>query len=256
MPIREAACPVVPLLALLLLATASAHAVTCNQFKRQSLTFTACRVDLKQEELRLYWQDDDHRPFQGFAALQSFLARQGRTLEFAMNAGMFRPDYSPAGLYVESGQVLRKLNRASGPGNFHQQPNGVFLVDADGARVMSTQEYADANPHPRFATQSGPLLVHAGQIPSTPLFRAGADSRYVRNGVCAPTPASVVFVISESAVTFPEFASFFRDGLGCRDALYLDGSVSSLYSRALNRSDSFRLIGPMLAVASGGPATR
>jgi prepilin-type processing-associated H-X9-DG protein len=34
--------------------------------------------------------------------------------------------------------------------------------------------------------------------------------------------------------------------LGCRNALYLDGSVSSLWDPAGNRMDSFAAIGPML----------
>src|SRR5262249_25904921 len=96
----------------------------------------------------------------------------------------------------------------------------------------------------------GPLLVHEGEISSNAAFRASSRSRHIRNGVCAPTPAEAVFVISESAVTFREFAGLFRDELGCREALYLDGSISSLYSRSLNRSDERSRLGPIFAVVT------
>jgi len=49
-------------------------------------------------------------------------------------------------------------------------------------------------------------------------------------------------------VTFHEFAQFFRDTLGCRDALYLDGSVSSLYAPQLGRADRRAKLGPMFGV--------
>jgi uncharacterized protein YigE (DUF2233 family) len=60
----------------------------------------------------------------------------------------------------------------------------------------------------------------------------------------------VAFVISESPVTFYEFASFFRDSLHCRDALYLDGTISSLYAPSLKREDRGSDMGPMLGVAT------
>jgi uncharacterized protein YigE (DUF2233 family) len=57
-----------------------------------------------------------------------------------------------------------------------------------------------------------------------------------------------VFVISEARVNFFEFARFFRDELGCGEALYLDGSISSLYAPALRRADDHASLGPMFAV--------
>ena len=37
------------------------------------------------------------------------------------------------------------------------------------------------------------------------------------------------FAVSASPVNFHTFASLFRDKLGCRDALYLDGTLSQIY---------------------------
>jgi uncharacterized protein YigE (DUF2233 family) len=47
-------------------------------------------------------------------------------------------------------------------------------------------------------------------------------------------------------VTFGAFARLFRDELGCENALFLDGSVSSLYAPSLNRSDGWLPMGPMI----------
>ncbi|MEQ1852330.1 MAG: hypothetical protein ABMA01_12140 [Chthoniobacteraceae bacterium] len=40
----------------------------------------------------------------------------------------------------------------------------------------------------------------------------------------------------------------FRDVLRCPDALFLDGTISSLHSTKLNRSDFRMDLGPMLGV--------
>ncbi|HET9475699.1 MAG TPA: phosphodiester glycosidase family protein [Steroidobacteraceae bacterium] len=163
-----------------------------------------------------------------------------------MNAGMFHADFRPVGLLVVDGRTLGPINRSSGHGNFFLQPNGVFMVDADGARVLATHVYRNAEPG--LATQSGPMLLDRGLIPDIIAFRPTSTSRFIRNGVCAQSPQLVVFVISEGPVNFFEFARFFRDSLGCRDALYLDGSVSSLYAPQLGRADRHSRLGPMFAV--------
>ncbi|HEX6397315.1 MAG TPA: hypothetical protein VFZ95_07825 [Steroidobacteraceae bacterium] len=58
----------------------------------------------------------------------------------------------------------------------------------------------------------------------------------------------MAFVISEDAVTFREFADYFVRELRCGEALYLDGSISSLYAPAMNRADRRASLGPILAV--------
>jgi uncharacterized protein YigE (DUF2233 family) len=93
------------------------------------------------------------------------------------------------------------------------------------------------------------MLVHRGLVPESFPFRKDSGSRVIRNGVCAPTPQTVVFVISEGKVNFAEFARVFRDDLGCSEALYLDGAISSLYAPALDRDDDRAALGPIFAVA-------
>jgi uncharacterized protein YigE (DUF2233 family) len=162
-----------------------------------------------------------------------------------MNAGMFDEAGKPIGLAVADGRELKAINRReNGGGNFHMQPNGVFLVRRDGsAEVVTTQAFGFSSDIVA-ATQSGPMLVIEGAL--NPRFSADGTSRYVRNGVGVDGDGVPVFVISDAPVSFGKFARLFRDALGCRNALYLDGSVSSLWDPANNRMDSFAGLGPMV----------
>jgi uncharacterized protein YigE (DUF2233 family) len=58
----------------------------------------------------------------------------------------------------------------------------------------------------------------------------------------------VVFVNSEAPINFHEFASYFRDKLGCSEALFLDGTINSLHSTELKRSDMRMDLGPLIGV--------
>jgi uncharacterized protein YigE (DUF2233 family) len=145
---------------------------------------------------------------------------------------------------VEDGQPRHPVNTASGAGNFYLQPNGIFWTDADGRpHVETTAEYLANRRMPQNATQSGPMLVLHGQVnPGLPQSRA-----LIRNGVGIGRDGRARFVISDDGVSFAELADFFRRGLDCTDALYLDGTVSSLWAPALKRQDGGR-IGPILVV--------
>jgi uncharacterized protein YigE (DUF2233 family) len=230
---------------LLSLFAQGAFAVECLTTSGKPV-FTTCRADLRNETVRLYYADATGMPYESFDRLRVSLARAQKTLLVAMNAGMFHPDMKPVGLLVIEGREIAPVNRAESWGNFYLRPNGIFLVDAEGARVVSTDEYRNLSPE--FATQSGPMLVHRGLIPDIPAFRANSASRRLRNGVCAPKPNETVFVISESAVTFREMALFVRDTLGCSEALYLDGTISSLFVKQLGRADARAKLGPIIAV--------
>jgi uncharacterized protein YigE (DUF2233 family) len=232
----------------LLLAVSCAQAVECAKDVSNGAPVTVCRVNLGREKLQLFWHDVTGQPYQRFDVLRDALAKQGKTLEFAINGGMYQPDFSPVGLFVSDGRELVPLNRHRGFGNFSQQPNGVFLVDNRGARVLTTDEYWDQMPQPLLATQSGPMLVHEGSITTSPVMRANSQSRRIRNGVCAPKPDEAVFVITGTTVTFHEFAEFFLERLHCREALYLDGSISSVYAPQLGRTDHWFDMGPIVGV--------
>ncbi|MGC1819999.1 MAG: phosphodiester glycosidase family protein, partial [Pseudolabrys sp.] len=73
--------------------------------------------------------------------------------------------------------------------------------------------------------------------------------RKYRAGVGSRDPNSVVFAVSESEVSFNEFAQLFRDKLQCKNALFLDGgSATSFYSPSLGRNSNFLPLGPIIGV--------
>jgi uncharacterized protein YigE (DUF2233 family) len=221
----------------------TAAAGPCRTLMFEGDRFTLCNDPSAALELHVAGRDG--RPYRSFAALEQVLGTRAQRVRFAMNAGMFDEAGQPIGLSIAGGRELRAINRrADGGGNFHMQPNGVFLVRRNGrAKVVTTADYAPS-PDIVAATQSGPMLVIDGAV--NPRFDADGRSRYVRNGVGVDDEGAAVFAISDTPVSFGKFARLFRDALDCRNALYLDGSVSSLWDPANNRMDSFAGIGPML----------
>ena len=146
---------------------------------------------------------------------------------------------------VENGRQRHRINLANGPGNFHLKPNGVFAVAGDGTvQVVRSQDWQPGGA--RWATQSGPMLVIDGRL--HPRFDSNGTSLHRRNGVGVADPNTAWFAISEEEVSFGRFARLFRDRLGCPDALYLDGSVSSLWDPGAGREDGFAALGPLIVV--------
>jgi uncharacterized protein YigE (DUF2233 family) len=122
----------------------------------------------------------------------------------------------------------------------------VFWVDGVRAGVTETSRFLKQGLHPDFATQSGPMLVIGGRI--NPHIHDRGTSEKVRNGVCVSRGHIVHFAISNRPVTFHEFAHLFRERMKCADALFLDGSISSLYAPSLLRNDRFMPMGPIIGV--------
>ena len=191
-----------------------------------------CQLNLAHDNVRMFWRGADGSVFGNFNRLgESLLARNERLI-CATNAGIYGTDLRPIGLYIEAGKVLHKLNtRKEAYGNFYLQPNGVFLLSDHEVAILSTDEIAvelqTRPPSIRYATQSGPILIRSGQI--NPLFTPGSDNRVVRNAVCVISAGDFALAKSRSPINFYDFARQLRDQLGCRDALYLDGSISQLY---------------------------
>jgi len=72
-----------------------------------------------------------------------------------------------------------------------------------------------------------------------PAFIVNSTDRKFRNGVGITSRTQVHFVLTKALVNFHDFALFFRESLGCRNALFLDGGVASgLYAPELGRNDA------------------
>jgi uncharacterized protein YigE (DUF2233 family) len=209
--------------------------------------FDICIVDTKTCNMELFLRDENGAPLLSFDRLADLLASRQADMAFAMNAGMYQPDYQAQGLFISKGKKLQELDLSEGEGNFYLKPNGVFVVTRDkNARVQLSEDYAEPVQNVWLATQSGPMLVINGRI--HPAFREGSSNLNIRNGVGVLSSGQVVFAISRQEVNFFDFASLFKDRLGCGNALYLDGVISKMYAPTLGRNDLGGQLGPMIAV--------
>ncbi len=219
----------------------------CKPFSFEGNAYTLCEAPLKRYSVRLFWQRPDGAPYSYLNALPKTDAKGGR-LAFALNGGMFHPDYKPVGLYIEDGRELVRANTRPGPGNFHLKPNGIFYAGDGEAGVLETSAFLKKKPNVLFATQSGPMLVIDGKL--HPRIAKASVSAKARDGVCVRGEGVVLFAISEGEVPFDTFERLFRDGLKCRNALFLDGGTApALYVPSASRGGNLLLgLGPMIAV--------
>lgn len=184
------------------------------------------QVDLRKQDFKLYWKDDKGQIFGSIGNLENWLKNRGEKLVFAMNAGMFKPDHSPQGLFIQDYTLLANLDTALGSGNFYLKPNGVFYTTTDHhAAVCKTEDFTN-RPEIKYATQSGPMLVIDTEINAA--FKKGSSNVNIRNGVGILPNGQAVFAMSKQEINFYDFAAYFKE-LGCRNALYLDGAISRTY---------------------------
>jgi uncharacterized protein YigE (DUF2233 family) len=218
--------------------------VDARVIEHQGNRYEVVTLPLSDWDVRVDWDPDA-----GGVMLADVLAADP-SIAVATNAGIFTPEFAPGGLLVSDGVTLRDLNLADGGGNFHLKPNAVFQIGDDGtaAVVDSTQYSADGV---RFATQSGPALLLGGQV--HPDFREGSTNLAFRSGVgVSPDGSTVYLVLSWTLTNLHDFATLFRDQLGCDDALYLDGQISRLWVVGDGEPDVFA--GPFAGMITARPA--
>jgi uncharacterized protein YigE (DUF2233 family) len=210
-------------------------------------TFDIYEVDIRTQKITMFWKDNHGEKLKSLSNLKKYVEGRGAQLLFATNAGMYMPDNSPQGLYIENAEKLHSIDLGTNQtGNFYMQPNGVFLVTKGTAKIFTSTAFTVYKGIPLYATQSGPLLVINGSVNSN--FKQGSANSYIRSGVGITGDGNVVFAISEEPVNFYDFAVLFRDVLKCSKALYLDGAISKMYLPALNRYDADGSFGAMIAV--------
>ncbi|WP_426700366.1 phosphodiester glycosidase family protein [Rhodanobacter sp. Col0626] len=209
-----------------------AQALDSGELAFEGQNYRVVHLNLKREQLSLHWREPQgSAPFSSIESLRQWGEAHGQRLLFATNAGIYDHKFAPLGLYVENGKTVVPLNLVHGnpaSGNFSLLPNGVFAIYPDGhAAVRTSAAFKAEGKTAQWATQSGPMLLIDGKLNEQ--FIDDSSSLKWRSGVCARTPTEVVFAVSEAPVNFHTFGRLFRDRLGCRDALYLDGSISQLY---------------------------
>ena len=221
----------------------------CRDTGFEGVPYAVCEIDPHRHAVVLARADGNGKPYGSLQAFDTVVTAKGAPVLLAMNAGMYHKGLGPVGLFVEDGRQETPLNTAEGEGNFFLKPNGVFLLTVGReARVLESSECLKLKQRVELATQSGPLLVRHGAI--HPKFKPDSTSRLYRNGVGIPSPEVAIFVITRDLMNLHEFARLFRDVLHCPDALYFDGTVSSLYAPPLRRNDRLIDLGPMIGITT------
>lgn len=230
----------------LITAFAAAMLLTGCSSIRQSLQNRPCvleldapydviTVDPQSHEISLYWlEPSSGKPFGTIKQLKSWLETQEDSVIAITNGGIYTEDLTPLGLYIEQGQPLRAINLSDGYGNFYLKPNGIFYVGPHGPGIADASEFDALVDSLAYAIQSGPLLLSTNEI--HPAFTPGSQNCRLRSGIGVTPGGTVHVAISNGAVNFYDFATFFRDSLGASDALYLDGAISTLYAPHLERT--------------------
>ncbi|WP_442577634.1 phosphodiester glycosidase family protein [Mesorhizobium sp. ASY16-5R] len=219
----------------------------CRAARFEYAAYIVCEIDLNKYDVGIHHSRPGGQAYGSLDAFDRAMAADGRPVQLAMNAGMYHEGLGPVGLLVENGRELSPVEAAEGEGNFYLKPNGVFLIGEDGkAALMETGKFLAARPAVKFATQSGPMLVIDGAI--HPKFLPDGTSRYTRNGVGVRDPDTVVLAISLSEVSLGSFARLFRDELGCPNALFLDGAISTFSNGEKTLLGGKDPVGPIISV--------
>lgn len=229
-------------------------ASACEKMVFEDSFFTLCTADPAIHTVRTALKPEKGPPWRSLSAFAASRDAGAAPVAFAMNAGMYDDDGAPIGYYVEGGERLHSLSRTDGPGNFHMKPNGVFFGTGGKWEIRTSQDFFDTiDKRPEFGTQSGPMLVIRGEL--HPRIDADGTSLRVRNAVGVDAAGRALFVITDQPVSFGRLARFYRDVLKVPNALFLDGTVSSLWDPDGGRMDSGFPIGPLIVVekrAKGG----
>ncbi|UTW61579.1 phosphodiester glycosidase family protein [bacterium SCSIO 12741] len=203
-----------------------------QEYRVSENLFISYEVNPQTEDIRLFWKDDNQKLYRSLGRLKKSLEANNQELVFAMNGGMYQPDGTPQGLFIDRGKQVKQLNRVQEAyGNFYMQPNGVFALTKDGKGIVCQSTDYDQLNNVWYATQSGPMLVIDGQL--HPKFNKGSSNVHIRNGVGVLPDGRLLFAMSKRKVNFYDMATYFKQK-GCKNALYLDGFVSRTYLPAQN----------------------
>jgi uncharacterized protein YigE (DUF2233 family) len=224
--------------------------------------YTVFIVDPTKFEIELFNFNETTNSFHDFNSIRNELTERQKKMLMVTNAGMYKPNRTPQGLYINNGIQSWGIDtvKHNGKGNFFDlPPNGIFTLDVNNyAQVITTDSFRTLDsavvPTIKLATQSGPMLLINNEMNS--YFQKGSPNLNIRNGVGVNNNGEVIFIISNERVNFYEFAELYQF-LGCSNALYLDGAISKMAVPTLNVSPNSSIkdklpssnhLGPIIAV--------
>lgn len=147
----------------------------------------------------------------------------------AINGGFFTPEFDSLGLLISNYKEINPLKKTSWW--------SVFFIRDSVPEIVHTSSFKKDS-SVSVAVQCGPRLLIGGNIPKL------KSSIAERSAVCIDSKRRVILIATDNLLVTPqEFAEYLRrgekdGGLGCRDALNLDGGGSTqLYAHV----GSFRL---------------
>lgn len=169
------------------------------------------------------------------------MARRERAL-VVINGGFFTPEHTTIGLVIKDGKILSPLHGTSWW--------SIFAIADDSPAIFAPKGFA-GRAGVRMALQAGPRLAVDGRIPSL------KENVASRSAVGVARDGQIVIAITQgSGVSFKEMARRMsldpsRGGLGCSNAMALDGGSSSqLYAKV----KKFELRLPNLSRVTNGLA--
>lgn len=200
--------------------------ISCKEKIQHENNFVIYQADPQKQEVKMYWKNSQNEILKSISNLKNDVESRNKKLLFAMNGGMFEPDHTPKGLYIENFKMLKPIDTLQGAGNFYLQPNGIFYMTKNHQpKISETKKYRH-NSDIQYATQSGPMLLIDGKV--NPIFQKDSKNLNIRNGVGILENGEIIFAMSKKEVNFYSIAQLFQE-LGCKNALYLDGYVSRAY---------------------------
>lgn len=222
-------------------------------------SFIAFIADPKKHSLRIHGQGESiigerKVPFNTLSSIQKKLALEQQDVLMLTNGGMFTNSYNAEGLLIIDSQEISAIDTGNSEQflNFYFKPNGIFYIENDEFKISETMNFLQAcaagDINPVFATQSGPMLLLDDKIHDG--FNQDSQSKKIRSGVGVLDNGKAIFIVSQTELTFYDFANLFQSLFSVKDALFLDGAISKIYVKDLIGSGMGHKFGPIVSVSA------
>ena len=189
-------------------------------YNNASYDIYVIRIDTSSLKRFQFVENTSGTAHKGFIAQNGLFGKN----TFCIKACINDSSCSPLGLMVKDGNETHPLNLKDGTENFYLKPNGVFAVSERRAFITEASKFL-LQKNIRLAVQSGPMLVVDNYL--HPVFKADSKNKTFRSGVGVYQENGaeyIVFAISNTRVTFYDFAMLFWQKFHCKNALSLESA--------------------------------